>query len=295
MLVRGAWILIACAAACGKGDDGHKRTPQPPPTGAGLPADLSIAVEINGKAAAPITADRLRALEPDFATEDHRAWKLVRVLGDELPAGAVIEAEGDGDVSIAMRPPPGDADPQPVLVLTRRGEVGAAMVAPSEPFPDYHGHGGRLRRPGDPLPRVSPVLRLRVRRGGGGTGMPGAAQGAAAIGDVRVTLDGAPLAAWSAQAASALPVLSVFADGEHRPAWSLREIAALGGDDVRVAAVVGESRVELAAADWADASKTPVLRTNRRGTQVKFQWVNDKGEADKDTELREIVAIELAR
>jgi hypothetical protein len=36
------------------------------------------------------------------------------------------------------------------------------MVAPGDPFPAYHGQGRRLSRPGDPLPRVGGVTRIRV-------------------------------------------------------------------------------------------------------------------------------------
>jgi hypothetical protein len=50
-----------------------------------------------------------------------------------------------------------------VLYLTRRGEMAAAVIDSADPFPDYHGQGGRLRRPGDPLPRVLPVSELRIR------------------------------------------------------------------------------------------------------------------------------------
>jgi hypothetical protein len=49
-----------------------------------------------------------------------------------------------------------------VLFLTRRGEVMVAAVDPKDPFPRYHGQGGRLRRGGDPMPRVAPVARLAV-------------------------------------------------------------------------------------------------------------------------------------
>jgi hypothetical protein len=41
--------------------------------------------------------------------------------------------------------------------------VVVTVVLPENPFPDYHRQGGRLRRPGDLTPRISPVSRLRVR------------------------------------------------------------------------------------------------------------------------------------
>jgi hypothetical protein len=56
----------------------------------------------------------------------------------------------------------GPDDFQPVLQVSRRGEVVATMVDPKAPFPEYHGRGGRLGRTGDPLPRVSGVTAIRV-------------------------------------------------------------------------------------------------------------------------------------
>ena len=76
--------------------------------------------------------------------------------------GASVEARGNQGVTVRMDMPPGKSGPQPVLFLTRRGEVVATLVDPAEPFPGYHGQGGRLRRPGDTMPHVSPVLELAV-------------------------------------------------------------------------------------------------------------------------------------
>jgi len=51
---------------------------------------------------------------------------------------------------------------EPVLFLTRRGEVIVSALDPKQPFPRYHGQGGRLHRAGDSLPRVAPVARLAI-------------------------------------------------------------------------------------------------------------------------------------
>jgi hypothetical protein len=64
-----------------------------------------------------------------------------------------------------QRPATAD-EPQPVLFFTRRGEVVATQVRPEDPFPQFHGQGGRLRRPGDTTPRISPVVALRVHSKG---------------------------------------------------------------------------------------------------------------------------------
>jgi hypothetical protein len=47
-------------------------------------------------------------------------------------------------------------------MLTRRGDIVALLVDPADPFPSYHGQGRRLGRPGDPMPRIAGVKKIRV-------------------------------------------------------------------------------------------------------------------------------------
>jgi hypothetical protein len=53
---------------------------------------------------------------------------------------------------------------EPVLFLTRRGEVIVAALDPKDPFPKFHGQGGRLHRAGDSMPRVASVAKLEIRK-----------------------------------------------------------------------------------------------------------------------------------
>jgi hypothetical protein len=163
-------VSFVLAAACSKaGEESQaKRTPvAPPPVHVEVPAELSIPVKVDGVSATPITGERLAALAPDFADDERRAWKLTGVLGADFEhPGAVVHALGPEGVAISMTRPEAEASPQPVLLLTRRGDVIAAVVDPANPFPVYHGHGGRLRRPGDPRPRLlTTVVSLRVESG----------------------------------------------------------------------------------------------------------------------------------
>lgn len=169
-MIRAARIAAVClgltfaAAGCSKaGEEAEaKRSPiSPPPPSVDLPADLRIPVEVDGRELRAITSADLAAAAPDFADTDRRAWRLAALLGDAAPAGTRIEAIGEGGVGISMTVPAADTEPQPVLFFTRRGDLVAAAVLADDPFPDYHGQGGRLRRPGDPLPRLTaPVVRL---------------------------------------------------------------------------------------------------------------------------------------
>ena len=41
-------------------------------------------------------------------------------------------------------------------------EVIVSAIDPKDPFPRYHGQGGRLHRAGDSMPRVVPVAKLAI-------------------------------------------------------------------------------------------------------------------------------------
>src|SRR5688572_30400047 len=153
-----ALLLCGCSRASDEG--GAKQWQEaPPPKEVTVPAGLSIAVEVNGADKPPITTERLKATKPDFSDDEHRAWKVPTLIGESAPAGSVIEAASPTGVSVKFAHPTADGL-EPVLFLTRRGEVIVAALDPKEPFPKYHGQGSRLRRPGDTTPRVAPVTKL---------------------------------------------------------------------------------------------------------------------------------------
>ena len=165
-LVTAATLALCLACGCSKPSDttDAKRSPKPPPSASvSVPAALHIEVELDGAPAAPIDAARLSATKPDFSDSEHRAWRLTTLLGAAASRpGVVLSALGDKGLGLEMHPGAGPSDPTPVLSLNRRGEVFVELVAPDDPFPDFHGKGGRLSRPGDPLPRVTNPIRVRV-------------------------------------------------------------------------------------------------------------------------------------
>jgi hypothetical protein len=157
-------VMAVVLAACQDGADlaDAKRTPKPPPPDTTALPEVSIAVEIDGKPASVIDAARLGAVTPDFAEEDRRMWKLSTLLGDAAGPGAVVAVSGREGPEVVLRVPAKADEPQPALLASRRGEVVATMVSPHEPFPGYHGRGGRLGRSGDPVPRIVGVRTIRV-------------------------------------------------------------------------------------------------------------------------------------
>ncbi len=158
-------LLLAACSKAGEEESGKRAPIAPPPQVIEIPQGLSIPVEVDGVAAAPITRATLDGVKPDFADSERRAWRLTRIVPG-FTGEAVLEAVGRDGVAVSMQRPLGADDPQPVLFFTRRGEVVATQVRPEDPFPQFHGQGGRLRRPGDTTPRVSPVVALRVHSRG---------------------------------------------------------------------------------------------------------------------------------
>jgi hypothetical protein len=158
--------LFALGAACQKASEelDAKRMPQPPPPeSADVPAALRISVSIDGIEAEPVDAAKLDATQPSFVDEERRAWLLRDLLGPAaMREGVVFAVSAATGPEVLLRPGKGDKDPQPVLLLSRRGEPVATLVSPEEPFPNYHGMGGRLRRRGDPVPRVEGFSRIRI-------------------------------------------------------------------------------------------------------------------------------------
>ena len=156
-----AVLIAGCAKA--SDDAAAKRAPAVAPPGeVSIPPGLALSVTINGSAAPPIDAARLAASTPAFADAERRAWRVAQLVPEA--AGAAIEARAGSGVSIRLEAPSADTHVEPVLFLTRRGDVVVSLVDPADPFPDYHGQGGRLRRQGDPLPRLSGVTSIAIVR-----------------------------------------------------------------------------------------------------------------------------------
>ena len=162
-MLRRLLIVVVLAACSRASDEGNAKKWQeaPPPKGVSVPAGLSIAVSVDGVDKSPITSDVLVKTTPDFVDADHRAWRIPTLVSEAAPAGSVVEASSPTGFSVKFAHPTPEGL-EPVLFLTRRGEVIVAALDPKDPFPKYHGQGSRLRRPGDAMPRVAPVTKLAI-------------------------------------------------------------------------------------------------------------------------------------
>jgi hypothetical protein len=158
-------LAVVASGGCSKATDeapAKKWQAQPPFKDMAPPTDLSIAVVVDGVARPAITASTLDQ-KPDFEDTERKAWLIAHLVPEAAPAGTVIEASSPTGVSLKLAHPTPDGL-EPVLFLTRRGEIVVSTVDPKEPFPAYHGKGGRLHRAGDQMPRLSPVAKLAVTR-----------------------------------------------------------------------------------------------------------------------------------
>jgi hypothetical protein len=82
--------------------------------------------------------------------------------------------------------------------------------------------------------------------------------------------------------------------GEARDTWSLRELVEAGvGPSARVTAVIGESKKAITAAEWNDASHTPIVHRTRRGT-LKFRWADKDGKWG-ESDVKDVTALEVTR
>lgn len=160
-----ALVFAMAAAACGRPSEEREAqqwASPPPGKDVPVPAQLRIEVTVDGEARPAITAESLRAARPDYADDERKAWRIPSLVGEAGPPGAV-EATSPAGVRVTFEHPTAEGL-EPVLFLTRRGEVIVAALDPKDPFPRYHGQGGRLHRAGDQLPRVAPVSRLEITR-----------------------------------------------------------------------------------------------------------------------------------
>jgi hypothetical protein len=156
-------LALVVIAACSKASDESQAKQWPeqkaPAKDVEIPANLSIALVVDGAVRPAITADTLHGVKPDFADSERKAWRVVSLV----PEAGTVEAVGATGLSVKFKRPMPEGF-EPVLYLTRRGEVIVAALDPKEPFPRWHGEGGRLHRAGDSLPRIQQPAKLEITK-----------------------------------------------------------------------------------------------------------------------------------
>jgi hypothetical protein len=136
--------------------------PKLPPPAQSAVALAPIPVAVEGGTDTVVDGALLERVAPDYSSEDRRAWRFTTLLGGVVQPGTVVAVTGERGIVLELPEPTPEAEP--VLVVSRRGDVIAAVIEPKDPFPQYHGRGGRLGRRGDPLPRIDGVTKITVKR-----------------------------------------------------------------------------------------------------------------------------------
>ena len=161
-------LVVLVCVACGSGEPANegKRMPAPPPVNKqGVPANVSIEVLVDGKRLTPITQATLLATPPDWSDTQRKAWKIARLVGAAETAETSFAITGTANNITVEFPAVSAANPLvPVLLLSQRGIIVAEFVDPKNPFPSFHGEGGRLGRSPESEPRVPGVTRIEVRK-----------------------------------------------------------------------------------------------------------------------------------
>jgi hypothetical protein len=155
-------LLSGCSRASNEGE-ARQWAAVPPDKGIAIPAGLDIAVAVDGSPRTAITHDTLARIKPDFADDEHKAWLVAGLVAEARATGSTIEAVSSTGISVKFNRPAADGL-EPAIFLTRRGDIIVAALDPRDPFPRYHGQGGRLRRAGDPMPRSTAVARIEISR-----------------------------------------------------------------------------------------------------------------------------------
>jgi hypothetical protein len=161
-------LVLLFAIACGKSEPANegKRMPAPPPSKREIPADVNITVVVDGQARPAITRDVLLATPPDWEDKDQRkAWRVSRLAGVEESLDRSFAITGTTN-NITIEFPAKSAANTLVLALavSQRGTMVVELVDPADPFPRFHGEGGRLGRSPESEPRVAGVTKIEARK-----------------------------------------------------------------------------------------------------------------------------------
>lgn len=143
-----ALFVLGLQPACrGSTPNEERKLPQLNPGPFQIPVALRIPVIVDGVSQNAIDAAKLQARPPDYRDDEHHAWRLDRLLAAEIRTekARVSGIQSTGAAIVVQLPA---ERPVPVLVVNRRGQVLLTLVDPSDPFPRFHGQGGRLARPG---------------------------------------------------------------------------------------------------------------------------------------------------
>lgn len=295
-------------------------TAKAPNTASNRPTQTSIAVEVDGQPRPPLTAALLAAHAWERRFEGWSVWKLEALVPGAAGEGSYVEFERSDGKWVGLRVPPHASGREPLLAMSDGGSslVMLAQLTDGDPVPSvvrsrWTASVSRLRvktaaamaaRQATRLPRATPVA---VRTGaaeehGGGrfaSAAPGhTAQAAPQPGALTVSLGGGRSANWSFEDLRRVPrQRDIPTEGGAASGWSMRDVVAILGDNgARIGTLTNTQGqvVTISSAQWADQTRTPMLRVNHRGLW-KFDWVDAGTRMPLPGGLRDVAQLTVER
>ena len=162
-------VILLAVFACGSNESPNnegKRMPALPPAKREIPADLKITVVVDGQEKPPITHDTLTATPPEWTDAQLRkAWRVAKLVGVDEETTRWFAITGTSNNITVEFPAKSDANALvPALALSQRGTMVVEFVDPADPFPRFHGEGGKLGRSPESEPRVAGVTKIEARK-----------------------------------------------------------------------------------------------------------------------------------
>lgn len=273
------WFAACAALVVGCSESSKQQPPaetKPAIDAAAPPAiaipDRAFRIRVDGDEVDAITREMLANAGPTYWDRTRLAWPLAPLLGErwDLPDATVLAVTAE-DKRYPIRGVGAAGGGDPVLVVR---EGGAVYVSRLHERPERY--GWRLADAEAPGTRIDDVVGIDIVQ------PRKTSLDLVAGGETIATLDESALTAAATR------------EVKGRKAIDLRQLVAERvGKTARVTAVASSSkRVEVNAAQWKNAGRTPVLRFNRRGA-LRFLWLTGGTEPGKRTGLRDVIRVEI--
>ncbi|MCW5829497.1 MAG: hypothetical protein KIT79_09305 [Deltaproteobacteria bacterium] len=156
-------LVLASLSACNTGpqNEGKMMPRLPVPSEARPITTQPVEIFSGDEKRQSLTGEKLASTPPDYSDDQRRAWRLETLTGAD-PATATYEITGRHGIVVTLKAGKDTGALIPALLLNQRGEALVVMLDPANPFPEYHGQGGRIERTNDPFIRIPAVTRIRV-------------------------------------------------------------------------------------------------------------------------------------
>ncbi len=278
-------------------------SPEPAPASAAESPFPGLVLEVSRRSAegpAQALAWPARAA-PRYVDGSRRAWILAPLFQQDpaalWDAELVVLAKDGTRTSLPQAFRGGGPHAVWALEAGPEGRPRIRSLDPADPFgPERPAPTGGAPTRIEDVARLRIVLHGTVRRTAGPKARRADGSSRGRLKALTILRDGRPVPL-PAAGLTTLESVRVLTPGSNKrqEAWDLRALVRLaGGADARLIRVAGETGEPIAiqADAWADATRMPVVRLNRRD-QWKFHWSLADGGRTDGPELRGVTTLEI--